>query len=232
MRYKRAMVWGAHPDDEITMGGTICKMVREGTDVTLIQFTNGNAGFCRREWKDKIVEFRKREAAACDKILGIKRRIMLGRDDQGVVNDRATIQECIRLIREFRPEALFSHGPVDKNRDHLAVASLVEEAVWQSSENVLATAGKPWRVSHVYWYKGFGLMGPKVVVDVKKYAKRKIDAWASQTTQVEMLPGIQRRIELGRRQLKEYPNEDLFGVYTETFVIHPDTALREFPPIG
>ena len=174
------------------------------------------------------MEMRRQEAEACNRILGITRRIMLGREDQGVVNDRATIQECIRLIRQHRPQALFSHGPLDKNRDHVAVASLVEEAVWQSSENVLATAGKPWAVSHIYWYKGFGTMGPKVVIDIRNYLQKKTDAWASQTTQVEMLPGIQKRIELSRRQLREHPDEDRFGICTETFVIHSDTTLREF----
>jgi len=230
MQYERVMIWAAHPDDEITMAGTICAMVEAGTEVTLVQFTNGNAGFCRPEWRNEIVKLRKQEAEACDRILGIPPRIMLGRDDQGLVNDRATIQECIGLIREHRPQALFSHGPVDKNRDHIAVASLLEEAVWQAGENVLATLGRPWATPHVYLYKGYGLMGPKVAMDVKTHAKKKIDAWASQTTQVEMLPSIQKRIALGRRQLEEHPDEDLFGIYTETFVIHKNTTLADFPP--
>ena len=229
MRYSRVMIWAAHPDDEITMAGTICKMVEEGTEVVVVQFSNGNAGFCRPEWKDTIADMRRKEAEEADRILGIPPRIMLGYDDQGVVNDRSTIQRCIQLIRKHKPEALFSHGPIDRNRDHLAVASLVEEAVWQAGERVLATAGEPWHVKHVYFYKGYGLMGPRVSIDVKKYIPTKIKALRAYASQLEMLPHLAKWCERAERQLEHHPDDDLLGIYTETFVLHKMTVLPDFP---
>jgi len=224
--YDRIMVWGAHPDDEITMGGTMALMSDAGCEVIVVTFSRGDAGFCRPEWEDTIVDMRKQEAAACDKILGISERIFLELPDQGVRHEWQTTRRLIGLLRKYRPQALFAQGPVDRNSDHCAIAAMTEEIVWQASENILASEGKPYAVPLVYLYKGYGDTGPSIEVDVTAVAERKAQAWLSQETQMEMIPGLRVRAEQLRRAVSGEG-----GPATERFVIWHRNVLSDFLPL-
>jgi len=73
MDYERILVFGAHPDDEFTMAGTMAKLADAGVKVYVATMTNGNEGYPRPEWRDTIVEMRRAEAAEADKVLGVAR---------------------------------------------------------------------------------------------------------------------------------------------------------------
>lgn len=77
MNYRKVIIFGAHPDDEITMGGTIYKMAKNGTEVIVVTMTDGCEGYSEIEMKDKIVEIRKKEAKTCDMILGFQKEYFL-----------------------------------------------------------------------------------------------------------------------------------------------------------
>src|SRR4051812_43011148 len=62
------LVFGPHPDDqELGMGGTVAKLVRQGHTVHLVDMTNGEPT------PFGSVETRAREAAAAAKVLGVGR---------------------------------------------------------------------------------------------------------------------------------------------------------------
>ena len=44
MNYTRILVFGAHPDDEIRMAGTMAKLSAQGAQVVMAIFTNGSEG--------------------------------------------------------------------------------------------------------------------------------------------------------------------------------------------
>src|SRR5882762_9256248 len=75
------LVIGPHPDDqELGMGGTIAKLVRQGHRVHLVDMTNGEptpAG---------SPEIRARESAAAAKVLGVE-RTLVGLVNRQVVHD-------------------------------------------------------------------------------------------------------------------------------------------------
>ncbi len=223
--YSRIMVWCAHPDDEIIMGGTIAAHADAGAEVVVITISRGDAGYCRAEWADTIVDQRRAEAAECDRILGISERVFLDWPDQGVRHDWRLTRELIRALREYRPEALFVLGPNDRNSDHVAVHEMTDEIVWQAGENILADHGEPWAVPLVFIYHGHEGLGPSIEVDVTQYARRKADAWLSQTTQMEMLPRIRERIERLGRTVEEG------GSDTERFVLWRGSTLPDFPSL-
>jgi LmbE family N-acetylglucosaminyl deacetylase len=223
--YDRIMIWGAHPDDEIIMGGTIALMSDAGCQIIIVTLSDGAAGFCRPEWADTIANMRKQEAAACDEILGVSERIFLDLPDQGVRHEWRTTRRLIGLLRKYRPQALFTLGPEDRNSDHIAVHQMTDEIVWQASENVLADEGEPYAVPLVYIYHGHANMGPSIEVDVTQVAARKADAWLSQTTQVEMLPRIRERME----RLKGVAGGHELA--TERFVIWHRNVLSDFLPL-
>jgi LmbE family N-acetylglucosaminyl deacetylase len=223
--YERIMVWGAHPDDEIIMGGTIAAHADAGAEVVVVTISRGDAGYCRAEWADTIEQQRQEEAANCDRILGITERVFLGWPDQGVRHDWKLTRLLIEQLRKHRPQALFTLGPNDRNRDHTAVHEMTEEIVWQAGENILADHGEPYTVPLVFIYAGHEGLGPSVVVDTTAWAARKADAWLSQTTQVEMLPRIRERMA----NLKRLQEEG--GTDTERFVLWQASTLTDFPAL-
>jgi len=223
--FDRIMIWGAHPDDEIIMSGTIAAMADAGCEVVVVTISRGDAGYCRAEWADTIAAKRREEAAACDEILGISRRVFLDWPDQGVRHDWKLTRRLIELIREHRPQALFTLGPEDRNSDHVAVHQMTDEIVWQAAENILADHGEPYAVPLVFIYHGHERLGPSIEVDVTAYAARKAEAWLSQTTQVEMLPRIRERMAKLARIQEEG------GTETERFVLWERTTLDDFPAL-
>jgi len=195
----RILVFGAHCDDEIVgPGGTIAKFAGQGAEVLVVTFTGGTqeTGYSRPELRDVIAQMRLEEAKRADDILGIKKRIFLGKPTQGVTNDRETYQECVKIIRQFRPTMIFTHYFKDKHRDHRAISALTEEARWKSAENVLADFGKPWYTPKMFFYELLELFtSPSHVIDITDTLDRKIAAMKSQTSQLEVLPRILEHIE-------------------------------------
>lgn len=184
MDYKKVMVFGAHADDEIRMAGTIAKMSNAGVRVVVVTMTNGCEGYPRLDMKDEIVELRRQEADECNKVLGIMRREILDIPDMGLVNDKKTLQKCIKIIREERPDAVFTHGPVDRHRDHLNTHAISVEARWHAGEPVAAELGEPWYPPHLYYYKGVADNRlPSIVIDVTQTAEKRAEALATQVSQ-------------------------------------------------
>lgn len=194
----KILVFGAHPDDEtIGMGGTIAKLAEVGYDVYVVTFCwseNGiweETGYSRVEWRDRISYMRRDEALNADRVLGVRRRIGLARPTQGVVNDRETYQEIVRVIRKNRPVAIFTHYYEDKHRDHRAVSKIVEEAWWKASENVLVDFGKPWRTPVLFFYEIMELFThPSHVEDITGTLETKLKAMQEFKSQLPVLPRI------------------------------------------
>jgi LmbE family N-acetylglucosaminyl deacetylase len=201
--WRRVLVFGAHVDDEIIgPGGTIARLSGQGTEVFVVTFTGGtkDTGYSRPDLKDKIADMRRAEAGAADAILGIKERIFLGRPSQGVVNDTATYQECVRLIRQIRPDVIFSHWYEDKHRDHRAVAEITDEARWKAWDHVLADLGAPYYTPEFYFYEILELFPhPTILVDITDGMNAKIEAMEAMTSQLDVLPRVAQYIRgLGR----------------------------------
>lgn len=200
---KKIMVFGAHPDDEtIGLGATIALLSEVGYEVYVVTFCWsrqadwGDTGYSRMEWKAKIEELRRREAEAADKTLGVKERIGLGIPTQGVINDRATYQRVVKLIRQIKPFAIFTHYYEDKHRDHRAVSQITEEAWWKASENVLVDLGQPWRAEALFFYEIFELFTrPTHIIDVTRTFQRKTEALYCFESQMPVLGDILSYVE-------------------------------------
>lgn len=192
--WRRVLVFGAHIDDEIVgPGGTIIRLSDAGAEVIVVTFTGGvqDTGYARTNWKDKIAEMRRAEAAEADRILGIKERIFLGKPTQGIVNDTETYQECVRLIRTIRPDVIFAHWYEDKHRDHRAVAQITDEARWKAWDHVLIDLGEPYYTPEFYFYECTELFPyPSILVDITQTIERKIAAMQAMKSQLEVLPRI------------------------------------------
>jgi LmbE family N-acetylglucosaminyl deacetylase len=199
VNWKRVLVFGAHVDDEVIgPGGTLACLSDQGAEITAVTFTGGDAdtGYARLEWKGKLGEMRREEARQIDAILGIRRRVFLGNPSQDVRNDVQTYQQCVRLIREARPEVIFTHWSEDKHRDHRAVSALTDEARWKAAENLMKDLGEPWHTPELYFYEILELFPhPTTLVDITGGIERKLAAMQAAVTQLEVLPGIRSYIQ-------------------------------------
>ncbi|MFQ6097634.1 MAG: PIG-L deacetylase family protein [Armatimonadota bacterium] len=233
MNYDTILVFGAHPDDEITMAGTMAKLADAGCTVVVAIYTNGCEGYPRPEMKDEIVEMRRREMAECDKVVGISRRVCFDREDMALVNDKETVKDTVRLIREVRPDAVFTHGPDDVHRDHLNTYAITREAWWHAGQPVAAELGPSWRTPHLYYYKAMGATSarrdslPTVVIDVTDTYWRAVAARGTQVSQHTLFGRTKEEFDAEAERLREHPEPR-----TETFWIAERVHLHDFLPRG
>src|SRR5215475_3374516 len=87
-RYERALVVTAHPDDtEFGAGGTVARLVRQGTQVAYVIVTNGNKGSSDRTMTPgRLAQIREAEQRNADRTVGVEDVTFLGYDD-GEVED-------------------------------------------------------------------------------------------------------------------------------------------------
>ena len=227
MNYDTVIVFGAHADDEITMAGTIAKMSQSGIRVVVVTMTNGCEGYPCPEMKDVIVELRRQEAIECDKVLGIHRREILDIPDMGLVNNKETLQQCIKIIREERPDAIFTHGPIDRHRDHLNTHAITVEARWHAGEPVAASLGPSWYPPYLYYYKAVTGGLPSIVIDVTETAEKRAEALATQVSQHTLFGQTKQDFDAEVESIrKNRPKR------TEQFWIADRVQLSDFLPKG
>lgn len=225
MEYQRVMVFAAHADDEITMSGTIARLAGAGVRVVVVQMTDGCEGYPRPEMRETIVATRREEAAACDRVLGIARRVMLMRPDMALVNDKETLQECIRAIREERPQAIFTHGPVDRHRDHRATHALSVEARWHAGEPVAAALGASYYPPHLYYYKGVTGVLPQIRFDVTDTAHKRHEALATQVSQHTLFQSTREKLLARAEEVRKAGTPQ-----TESFWFAEWNEFHDFAP--
>jgi LmbE family N-acetylglucosaminyl deacetylase len=223
------LVFGAHPDDENTMAGTVAKLAAAGVEVAVCIMTDGSEGFPNPEWRDRIVAMRAAEMEECDRVVGIKRRFRLDRPDMGLVYDKQVFKDCIRVVREARPEAVFTHGPAGINPDHTATHQITVPAVWQAGEPVAADLGEPWLVRHLYYYKEVETSrratGPSVTFDITGFDHFRHLSNATQVSQHTLMNTTKRELEAEAQRVKEAGEPA-----AETFWMSERFVLTDFPP--
>ncbi len=225
MNYRRVMVIGAHPDDEIAMAGTIAKFATKKVEVTVLTFTDGCEGYPLPEGKDNIVATRRKESHASDKILGVHSHIHLEIPDMGLVNNKETLLRCVHAIRKVRPDAVFTHGPAEHHRDHIAAHAISVEACWQAGEPVAAELGPAWRTPYIFFYGAVEAGRPRVSYDVSETEHKRLLACAKHVSQHLLWGRSTKDYEEEARLIKKSGCR-----FVEQFCLADDFCLNDFPP--
>lgn len=226
-QYERVLVFGAHPDDELTMAGAMAKFAAEGTEVYICIMTDGREGYPRPEMKDTIVALRRKEADACDRVIGIKKRFRPESPDMGLVNDKETLLKCVEIIRQVRPDAIFTHGPNERHRDHLNTHLISVEACWHAGEPVAAELGSSWATPHLYYYKGVMGLRPSIRIDVTQAADKRLDAMATQVSQHTLFRRTADEFHAQAESIRKHRPKTI-----ESFWIAERVVLNGFLPKG
>jgi LmbE family N-acetylglucosaminyl deacetylase len=115
----KTIMWvGPHPDDEGGSMGTLSMLKANGNKIVLVMYTTGNKGSRDLEMtSERLAQIRKAEDEKAMGELGIEPEsfIWLGYDDgmlEYVPKLELTEKVC-KLIRQYRPDALFSMDPGD-----------------------------------------------------------------------------------------------------------------------
>jgi bacillithiol biosynthesis deacetylase BshB1 len=176
-------VIAAHPDDaEISVGGTILRLVDAGRAVGVLDLTRGEMG------SRGANASRDAETAAATELLGLAWRGNLDLPDGRVVADVAGRERVAALLRELAPDLVLAHHTDDLHPDHAACGRLAREGWYLSGLRKLAAlasggppARRPARLLH---FPGHLPIDPTYVVDVTGVWARKVAAIRAYATQL------------------------------------------------
>ncbi|HEY3131006.1 MAG TPA: PIG-L family deacetylase [Acidobacteriota bacterium] len=166
---KTVMVVTPHPDDDLFgCGGAMALLAKNKNKVIVVIYTNDNKGsFDLEMTSERLARIRKAEEEAACATLGIPKEniIWLGYDD-GELEYAPAKELCgqvARLIRKYRPDALFSIDPGELHErwhktDHRMAAFNTIDAVRAAEfhlyypEHLLYEGLKPYKVPLLFFY--------------------------------------------------------------------------------
>ena len=199
---KRAMAVFAHPDDvDFGCSGTLASWIRAaGTHVTYCVITSGQKGtHDLKTTADQMAETRQREQRAAGEAIGVKEFVFLGHQDGELEVSMDLRGEVCRVIREHRPDVVFTNDPWG----HYQVHPDHRVAGWSGLDGVIAardhlfypeqlTGGlKHHRVSRVLL---FGTRDPNIWFDISGSIDGKIAALKAHKSQVGGRKGFAERM--------------------------------------
>ena len=193
---KKVLVITAHPDDaEFFAGGTLARMIAAGAVVTTIIATNGDKGSFELD-AARLAETRRMEALRAAGVLGVQEVVFLDHHDGELdqLPPGRLREQCIRAIRERRPDVLFTFdpfAPFEDHPDHRAVASAALEAVSFASHPLyypdqLVEGLEPHMVAEKYFFAKHPAHANKTV-DISETLRAKITAVLEHRSQVAFL---------------------------------------------
>ena len=207
------LVAGPHPDDqELGMGGTIARLVRQGHDVLLLDMTNGEPT------PHGTPELRQQEWTEAARILGVKRRL-LGLPNRQVEHTLAARHLAAAVIREHQASIVFLPYPEDAHPDHRATTRIVEDARFDAKLTKIDLPGEPAYPKWLIYYYCMHLRqvaDPTFCVDITDQMDDKERAVTTYETQFVM-PLNNRKVVVWVRQLNAYMGSRIGVDYAEPF---------------
>jgi bacillithiol biosynthesis deacetylase BshB1 len=166
---------GAHPDDvELSCGGTIIKLVKQGRRVGILDLTQGELG-TRGDRKTRA-----QEAAKAAAVMGVAVRENLKLSDGNIDARMDNRLRLVRAIRAWQPDVLLFPYPVDRHPDHERAHLLCREA-WFSAglQKVRTSLGRrsqePFRPRAYFHFMQWYEFVPSFIVDVSAEFEQRME---------------------------------------------------------
>jgi bacillithiol biosynthesis deacetylase BshB1 len=167
-----ALAFGAHPDDvEMSCGGTLSMLHRNGKPFGIVDLTRGEMGTRGN------AAIRAKEAKNAAKILGADVRVNLGIADSNIELHRRNLLKVVEVIRKYQPEIVFAPYREERHPDHTHVHQLVSEAIFYAGLMKLKTKNLlPHRPKRAFYYMQHRTFTPTVYVDISNDFDTKVAA--------------------------------------------------------
>jgi LmbE family N-acetylglucosaminyl deacetylase len=185
LRPERALVIAAHPDDaDFGVAGTVAKWVAQGTVARLVCCTSGDAGADDATIDPlELARRREDEQRAAARVVGYEGVDYLHRPDGALQNDLALREQLVRIIRQFKPDAVLSMDPTMvihergfiQHTDHREAAMAAVDAVYPAARNAMA-------FPHLVNDEG---LDPHVVDKIYLFFTDKANAWVDVSDTLE-----------------------------------------------
>lgn len=219
----------AHPDDvELTVAGTLMKMIDAGYSAGILDLTAGEMG------TRGTPELRAREADAARSIIGAAFRTTLDLGDSRLTASIENRMAVAAVIRDCRPRTVILPYWEGRHPDHYTAATLGYEACYAAGLRKADLAGEPHRPHKILYSTIYCDVPPSFAVDISPYFDRKlkaIDAFQSQfagdmSAVVRVYPAWARLVDRIRTQCRFYGHQ--IGVeYAEPYVVKEVLALED-----
>ncbi len=164
----------AHNDDQVIgAGGTLAKYAAQGKKVKTIIFSYGEGS--HPHWKrDVIVKTRVQESVKADKIMGCSGVAYLGLSEGKFLAEckpQGGLRAIVDLVKQERPELVFTHSLDDPHPDHRAVFHIVQELVRKKVIQCDVYSFEIWNPLRIRRRNV-----PKLIVDISDFFETKIKA--------------------------------------------------------
>jgi LmbE family N-acetylglucosaminyl deacetylase len=182
----------AHPDDaEHICGGTIALLAAEGKDIHYLLVTRGDKGTDSSEMTiEQVASIREREQRKAADVQGVQVITFLNGYFDGEVEPTLQLRRDIALvIRQWRPDVVFTFDPWRKNEphpDHRAVGIATLDALACARgvafyPEQLKDGVTPHSVKHIYF---FLTDRPNHWVDISNVIDKKVKALSCHQSQM------------------------------------------------
>jgi 4-oxalomesaconate hydratase len=191
---KNLLVIGAHSADFVwRAAGTIAVITSQGGSASVIALSYGERGESGELWKepnqtiDNVKRIRQEEAeAAAAAVEATFRCLDLGDYPLNISN--AALEQLVELFREFQPDILLTHSPVDPfNPDHPVAYQAVQKARLLASGAGVASAFQRIIPPDFYFFEPHQPelcdFSPNTFVDITPVMEQKVKAMAAMQAQ-------------------------------------------------
>lgn len=200
----RVLVIAAHPDDvDFGCAGTLARWAREGAEIFYTICSSGEKGTDDPTIPNHALALtREKEQRSAARVVGVKEVIFLRKPDGEMQYSLEFRGELVRVIRQFRPEILFTHDPANQafdnqyifHADHRVVAQLAFDAAYPAALNRnyypghLAEGLAPHGISEIYF---FATGKPDTWIDISSTLNQKIRALRCHRSQLPDPKGME-----------------------------------------
>ncbi|MBE3554951.1 MAG: PIG-L family deacetylase [Thermicanus sp.] len=181
--FKKVLFIQPHPDDnEVGAGATVAKLAAQGVEVHYATVTDGGLGTLDPEiTPSELISRRRREHEESGRFLGASVFHWLGFPDGGLYDAPPLREAMVRLIREVRPDLLFTvdpWNPYEAHFDHLYTGKAVAyAAITAAFPLAFPEHLKEGLTPHAPRYVAFyATSRPNHIEDVSSYWDRKMKA--------------------------------------------------------
>ena len=128
----RVLAIGAHPDDwELSCGGTLAKYADAGHEVFVAHLCNGDKGGLNIQ-PEQLAKTRDAEAKNAAKLINAQALGPIAGDVSLYPTEQMRIK-TVDLIRQAKPDVIFTHSPNDYMPDHVITSQLIFDASFSAT---------------------------------------------------------------------------------------------------